>query len=192
MKIGIDLDGVIFDTESQFRVAADIYDVEHFGLNNVIDSKQIRFQDRYNWDAESVEDFYSKNVFDLEENSPFMPGVKYVLKYLKERGHKLYIISARGFYSQKQIDITMKRLKENDLDIFEEYIFKADRKIDIIEDRKIDLMIDDNIDLCKSISDICEVLYFKDGLTYDINKDNVTTVYNWGDVYRFFKEKEGR
>ena len=23
-------------------------------------------------------------------------------------------------------------------------------------------------------------------------RDNVTTVYNWGDVYRFFKEKEGR
>ena len=46
--IAIDLDGVIFDTERYFRVASEIEDVNKYGLNNKIDNRNVRFQDRYN------------------------------------------------------------------------------------------------------------------------------------------------
>ena len=48
-NIAIDLDGVIFDTERYFRVASEIEDVNKYGLNNKINNKNVRFQDRYNW-----------------------------------------------------------------------------------------------------------------------------------------------
>ena len=92
-KIAVDLDGVIFDTERYFRVFSDIEDVNNFGFNNVIDKKKTRFQDRYKWDKDFIEDFYSKNVYDFEKSSGVMPGVCYVLNYLKSRGYKLYIIT---------------------------------------------------------------------------------------------------
>lgn len=46
--IAIDLDGVIFDTERYFRVASEIEDVNKYGLNNKVDNRNLRFQDRYN------------------------------------------------------------------------------------------------------------------------------------------------
>ena len=192
-KIGIDLDGVIFDTERYFRFYADIWDIKHHGLDNVVDEKQVRFQERYNWSKEEIEDFYSSVVFDLEENSGFIPGAKEVLKYLKDQGYELYIITARGFFSKKQEEITMRLLKEVNLDIFEEYIFKVKSKKDIILEKNIDYMIEDNIDICKEIKDICKTIYFKDAYTYELEDKDVYTVLGWHEIYRYFKkiEEEG-
>ena len=113
--IAIDLDGVIFDTERYFRVASEIEDINNYGLNNKVDNRNVRFQDRYNWDKEFTESFYAKNVYDIEERCGIMPGVSYVLSYLKSRGYKLYVITARGFFSQKQIDLTNTLLKKYNL-----------------------------------------------------------------------------
>lgn len=118
--IAIDLDGVIFDTERYFRVASEIEDINKYGLNNKVDNRNVRFQDRYNWDKEFIESFYAKNVYGIEERCGIMTGVNYVLSYLKSRGYKLYVITARGFFSQKQIDLTNMLLKKYNLyDMFE-------------------------------------------------------------------------
>ena len=55
--IAIDLDGVIFDTERYFRVASEIEYINNYGLNNKVDNRNVRFQDRYNWDKEFIESF---------------------------------------------------------------------------------------------------------------------------------------
>ena len=193
MKIGIDLDGVIFDTERYFRFYADMWDIEHHGLDNVKDESEVRFQERYSWSSDEIEEFYESVVFDLEENSGFIPGVKEVLTYLKSQGYELYVITARGFFSEKQIEITKRLFKEANLDIFEEYIFKTKDKKEVILDKKIDYMIEDNINICNDIKDICKTIYFKDAYTRDINDDTVTTVRGWHEIYRYFKkiEKEG-
>lgn len=190
-KIAVDLDGVIFDTERYFRVFSDIEDVNNFGFNNVIDKKKTRFQDRYKWDKDFIEDFYSKNVYDFEKSSGVMPGVCYVLNYLKSRGYKLYIITARGFFSVKQMKLTIKLLKKYHLyNLFEEIIFKSKLKKDKLLEYNISYMIDDNLYICNSIKDICTPIYFKDGPLYDAKDDKIITVNNWADIYRFFKEKE--
>ncbi len=51
-------------------------------------------------------------------------------------------------------------------------------------------MIDDNLDICDFIKDICTPIYFKDTPLYDAKDDKIITVNNWGDIYRYFKEKE--
>ena len=179
--IAIDLDGVIFDTERYFRVASEIEDVNKYGLNNV------RFQDRYNWDKEFIESFYAKNVYDIEERCGIMPGVSYVLSYLKSRGYKLYVITARGFFSQKQIDLTNMLLKKYNLyDMFEKIIYKSSEKLDKILEYKIDYMIDDNLDICEYVKDVCTAIYFKDGPVRPASSSNIVTVNNWGEIYRYF------
>lgn len=186
-NIAIDLDGVIFDTERYFRVASEIEDVNKYGLNNKINNKNVRFQDRYNWDKDFAEAFYAKNVYDFEEKSGIMPGANYVLNYLKSRGYKLYVITARGFFSQKQIDLTNMLLKKYDLyNMFEKIIYKSNKKLDKILEYKIDYMIDDNLDICEYVKDACTSIYFKDGPVRLASSSNIVTVNNWGEIYRYF------
>ncbi len=189
MRIAVDLDGVIFDTERDFRVLCEIYDVDNFNKNNVIDNNALKFQDRYSWDNEESEKFYSDNVFDIEENSNFIPGAVMVLKLLKEMGHELFIISARGIFSEKQIEISKRRLMENGLDIFKEYIFKTKNKEKYIKKYNINIMIDDNLDICNNLKDICTVLYLKDAPNIENKDKKITTVYNWGEIYRYIKNR---
>lgn len=185
--IAIDLDGVIFDTERYFRVASEIEDINNYGLNNKVDNRNVRFQDRYNWDKEFIESFYAKNVYDIEERCGIMPGVSYVLNYLKSRGYKLYVITARGFFSQKQIDLTNMLLKKYNLyNIFEKIIYKSNKKLDKILEYKIDYMIDDNLDICEYVKDACIPIYFKDGPVRTASSSNIVTVNNWGEIYRYF------
>ena len=49
LKIGIDLDGVVFDSEKLFRVYAELYDILELHQNGIIDNREVKFQDRYNW-----------------------------------------------------------------------------------------------------------------------------------------------
>ena len=46
MKIGIDLDGVIFDTEKEFKTYAEIYDFVDLKQNKRLDNMEFIFQDR--------------------------------------------------------------------------------------------------------------------------------------------------
>lgn len=48
MKIGIDLDGVIFDSEKEFRVYSELYDMIDLKQNSKLDNKELKFQDRFN------------------------------------------------------------------------------------------------------------------------------------------------
>lgn len=51
-KIALDLDGVVFDSENLYRVYTEIYDVNKFNSDNLIDNTQRLFQNRYNWEEE--------------------------------------------------------------------------------------------------------------------------------------------
>lgn len=52
MKIGIDLDGVVFDSEKEFRVYSELYDMIDLKQNSKENNKELRFQDRFKWTDE--------------------------------------------------------------------------------------------------------------------------------------------
>ena len=47
MRIGIDLDGVIFDSEKLYRIYSELYDIQDLKRNSLIDNKQVKFEKRY-------------------------------------------------------------------------------------------------------------------------------------------------
>ncbi len=49
MKIGVDLDGVIFDSEKEYRVYSELYDIIELKRNSKIDNREISFQKRFKW-----------------------------------------------------------------------------------------------------------------------------------------------
>ena len=190
MKIGIDLDGVIFDSERIFRVYAELYDILELHQNGIIDNREVRFQERYNWSQEIINNFMRKYHTKIIEEAAFMPGAKEVIKMLKNEGHELIIITARGNKKKEHIAITEDILKKNDMYIFDKYCWGVEKKREVCVAEKIDLMIEDSNNNCKAISDAkIKTIYFKDAPNYDIEENEyLKTLYNWGEIYRYIKE----
>ncbi len=190
MKIGIDLDGVVFDTEKEFRVYSELYDMLELKQNSKVNNRELRFQDRFNWTEENVKGFLEKYHNKIALESSFMPGAKIVLKKLVEDGHKLILITARGGFNKAMIPITEARLKQEDMDIFDKYYWTIEKKEEVCIKENIDIMIDDFNKNCEKIAKAkIKVIYLKDAPSYDLEEDKyIKVLYNWGEIYRYIRE----
>lgn len=191
MKIGVDLDGVIFDSEKLYRVCAELYEVLDLKQNTIKDNRELRFQERYSWSKEETNRFIEKYHIYIVNNAEFMPGAKKVLNLLKEEGNELIIITARGSLNKELIEITKNIFKCNDLEIFDKYYWGIEDKAKVCKDEKIDLMIDDYYKNCKEIAnENIKTIYLKEASSYELeNNDCIKTLYNWGEIYRYIKQE---
>ena len=121
-----------------------------------------------------------------------MPGVKRILRLLKEDGHNLILITARGGINKDMIKITEEILKQNKMDIFDEYYWATENKDEVCIKENIDIMIDDFYQKCKSIANSkIKTIYLKDAPSYDLEENNyIKVLYNWGEIYRDIKDLE--
>lgn len=190
MKIGIDLDGVVFDSEKEFRVYSELYDCLDLKQNSKVDNKELKFQDRFRWKQEEISDFLNKYHKQIIVESNFMPGVKRVLQLLKQDGHSLILITARGGMNKNVIKITEERLKNTQMDIFDKYYWATENKDEVCVKENIDIMIDDFNEKCESIANKkIKTIYLKDAPSYDLKENEYLKVlYNWGEIYRYIKE----
>ena len=74
MKIGIDLDGVVFDSEKDFRIYAELYDIYDLKRNSTVDRKALRFQERFDWTEEEGKAFLDRYHEKIVRESNYMPG----------------------------------------------------------------------------------------------------------------------
>lgn len=188
MKIGVDLDGVTFDTEKLYRVCTELYEVLDLKKNNIKDNSDLMFQQRYNWTEAETQAFIDKYHEYIVRNANFMPGAKEVLKLLKREGHELILITSRGNNAEeKYIKITEKIFKENDFEVFDKCYWGILDKVKICKEENIDLMIDDYNENCLKIANEgIKVIYLKDSPSHEINgNEYIKTLYNWGEIYRY-------
>ena len=110
---------------------------------------------------------------------------------LKEMGHRLVIISRRGSTGiYEEIDIANERFAEAGLS-FDKVYMDVGSKLDVCKQENIDVMIDDLDRTIDELSDNgIDCLYFVCPDSREINKDNVTSVTNWGEIYRYFLSRK--
>ena len=194
MKIGIDLDGVVFDSEKEFRVYSELYDMLDLKQNSKINNKELKFQSRFKWTKEGIDGFLNKYHKQIIVESNFMPGVKRILKLLKEDGHTLILITARGGMNRDMIKVTEERLQQNEMNIFDKYYWATENKDEVCVKENVDIMIDDFCDKCKSIANSkIKTIYLKDAPSYDLEENEyIKVLYNWGEIYRYIKEIENK
>ena len=60
MKIGIDLDGVVIDSETTFRTYEEIFAIEELNGRRIINDKEPKYQGRYDWSKEEQNKFNKK------------------------------------------------------------------------------------------------------------------------------------
>ena len=185
MNIGIDVDGVIMDTEKWFRAYAEIFDLDNNGKGKIY-PEEFLFQRKYDWSDETTNKFVEQYGFYIEEKAPLMPCVKLVLDKLKKDGHKLILITARGTFGKKEEKLTLKVLRKNKLKFDKIYLSSHD-KANICKKENIDYMIDDSPINVKNILDNnIKCIYFRAQGSEIISHKNLTEVHSWGEIYRFF------
>lgn len=190
MKIGIDLDGVIFDSEKEFRVYSELYDMIDLKQNSKLNNRELKFQDRFKWTQEETDRFLNKYHKQIIVESNYMPGVKRILKLLKQDGHSLILITARGGMNKDMIKITEERLRQTEMNIFDKYYWATENKDEVCIKENVDIMIDDFYKKCESIANKkIKTIYLKDAPSYDLEENEyIKVLYNWGEIYRFIKE----
>ena len=158
--------------------------------NTIVNPKELTFQKRYAWTEEETKGFIDKYHRYIVDNANLMPGAKTVLNLLKEEGHELYIITARGAIEPEYIPITEKIFKENNLEIFDKCYWGTTDKAKVCTEEKIDLMIDDYIINCERVSAVgIKTIYLKDSPSMEMEEtEYLKVLYNWGEVYRYIKE----
>lgn len=189
MKIGIDLDGVVIDSETTFRTYEEIFSIEELNNRKIINREEPKYQGRYNWTAEEQDKFNKKYLLKAAQESNLMSGFLAVYKKLKEFGFELVVITARGGYVEEMKDDALNLLKKNNIE-FDKYYFKIKNKLEICKKEKIDIMIDDDYKIIKQISsNKIKCLYFRDTNLKKLRESKyVHEVNNWGDIYRYFSE----
>ena len=190
MKIGIDLDGVVFDSETTFRTYEEIFDVDILKGNNLVDRREPKFQARYNWTDEQEKEFIQKYFLTVSKESNLMSGFTKVFDLLKKQGHEFVVITARGGHVKEMKDDAIRLLKENNIE-FDKYYWQIDDKLEICKKENVDIMIDDDWKIIKRLAENgVKTLYFRDVNLMKLEENEyIKEVNNWGDIYRYMKKK---
>lgn len=190
MKIGIDLDGVVIDSEATFRTYEEIFDIDTLKGNNLINKEEPKFQARYHWTEEQKQEFIEKYFLTVSKESNLMSGFIGVYNLLKKQGHEFVVITARGGFVKEMKDDAIRLLEENKIK-FDKYYWKIDDKLEVCQKEKVDIMIDDDWRIIKELADNhIKTLYFRDTNLVKLEENEyIKEVNNWGDIYRMIKSQ---
>ena len=188
MKIGIDLDGVVIDSETTFRTYEEIFDIDVLKGNHLINKEEPKFQARYNWTNEQEKEFIEKYFLIVSKESNLMSGFIGIYNLLKEQGHEFVVITARGGFVKEMKDDAIRLLEEKNIK-FDKYYWNVDDKLEICKNEKVDIMIDDDWKIIKRLADNeVKTLYFRDTNLMKLKENNyIKEVNNWGEIYRHIK-----
>ena len=191
MKIGIDLDGVVIDSEATFKTYEEIFDIDTVKGNNLINREEPKFQARYNWTEEQEREFIKKYFLTVSKESNLMAGFIGVYNLLKKQGHKFVVITARGGFVKEMKDDAIRLLEENNIK-FDKYYWKIDDKFEICKNENVDIMIDDDWRIINKLAkNNIKTLYFRDTNLVKLEENKyIKEVNNWGDIYRFIRNEE--
>ena len=186
MIIGLDIDGVILDTEKEYKLEAELYDIK-LGKDHLRDKSSQIEDGRYSWTKEQREDF-EKNWIKVARKAPLMPGSISIIKMLQKEGHKIVIITGRDESYKKQ---TEKTFEENNLKFSKIYYGQQDSKLKACKEENVDIMIDDNYNHAEELSkNKILTLYFRDTNMRKLDESKyLREVNNWGEVYKFIYNK---
>lgn len=188
MKIGIDLDGVVIDSETTFRTYEEIFDIDTLKENNLVNKEEPKFQARYDWTDEEEKEFIEKYFLTVSKESNLMSGFVAVYNLLKKQNHEFIVITARGGFVKEMKDDAIRLLNENKIE-FDKYYWKVEDKLEICKKENINIMIDDDWKIIQRLADNkIKTLYFRDTNLVKLEENEyIKEVNNWGEIYRNIK-----
>ena len=190
MRIGVDIDGVLNDIGEWHYSCGFKFCIEN-DINRGFDPTKYMMEEQFNLTDEENYKFWKEYIFDLMVSIPTRPYAGKVLNLLKDMGHEIVILTARdNRFLTNQYANTMnfyveEWLNKNSIP-YDEIIAGAGSKKEKCIQNKLDIMIEDKASNVEKISDIIPVLCFDAPYNAYVNKDKVTRVYSWYQIYRYF------
>lgn len=188
MKIGIDLDGVVIDSENVWRVYEEIFAIEDLNERELFDKEEPKYQGRYDWSKEEQELFNQKYLLKAAKECNLKPGFLEIYKKIKNLGYELVVITSRGVLLDELRDDAINILEKNNI-VFDKYYWNITNKLEICKQENIDVMIDDDYKIIEQLSNNkIKTLYFRDvNLKKLPHSEYIYEVNNWGNIYRYLK-----
>lgn len=172
MTIGIDIDDTI--TESSELIIE--YVKKHFNIDdnsvvNEILGGEIKGE---------LLNFYELHLGEMVANYTLKDHAKEVIDRIREKGHRVVIITARGYTKTKEdiIKITEAYFEKHDLNV-DKIVFNKLHKDEVCLENKIDIMIDDSVSTLEKIkAKGIKVLLFN-SISNKEQNTNIDRVSNW-------------
>lgn len=194
MRIGVDIDGVLNDIGEWHYSCGFKFCIENH-IDRGFNPYKYMMEEQFGLTDEENYKFWKEYIFDLMVSIPTRPYAGKVLNLLKDMGHEIVILTARdNRYLTNQYANTMnfyveEWLNKNSIP-YDEIIAGPGSKKDKCIKNKLDIMIEDKASNVEKISEIIPVLCFDAPYNLDVKKDNVTRVYSWYQIYKYFLDVE--
>lgn len=193
MIIGVDLDDTLTRLIKGFIKAGKEYCKANGIKKAIINRHSEQIDEIFGFDENQVRDVWFNFFFEALNNYASRPGASQVMKSLKERGHTIYIVTARDFiWHRNPYQESYDWLVKNDIPFDKIFLCKEGSKCKVCKDEKIDVFLDDypanfngfegNTHTKKFIMDACHNL--------DFQRDDVVRVKTWRQFNARVKELE--
>lgn len=194
MKIGIDIDDTLTDIKQELEEAAKEY-AEQLGKAINSEFKEIddknngnRYQEKYGFSYEELKYFLKEIQEEITNEAKPRENAKETIKKLKERGHQIYIITARDSeFHDNPYQQSKEWLDKNKIQ-YDKLIVNAREKASVCEQEKIDVFIDDQLNNCIAVSKIgIKTIRIS---TDKVKYENIITLEKWDEIYNKIIEME--
>lgn len=191
MRIGIDIDDTIAKFCEKYKASSLALDKLYFGNKGIKDNSKFMTKGMFYWNENET---MLANEKTIRAIIPILRAVKdanKVIKQLRENGHEVIFVSARGFDGYSNRKQTKKWLKQNNFE-YDKLITHQYDKVNVCKKEKIDLFIDDNKRICDSLhQNGITVVRFLGCSIYDspTNNDGYISVSRWEEIYNIIIEK---
>ncbi len=186
MKIGIDIDDTIINTS---ELVLDYLNNDGISLDLIDFKNYMRDAIKGDYSNKGVVLLLHKYGRDIAENASVKDGAVEVINYLKEKGHKIYIITSR---SEKRIP-NINKITEDFLNInnisYDQLFMGIDDKAQLCLTENIDYLIDDSVDKIEQLQQPTTGILFNSIINNDIETD-VKRVNNWQEIKDYFDSEE--
>jgi hypothetical protein len=171
----IDLDDTLADSDEHFTK---IYNEKY---STTFKSRQEIKEANITLTYESFKEWYRESGEKIK--IPVKKGAKELCKFLKEKGYKIVIISARPYQKHNRIfSDTLQWLNDNQIQ-FDALYFEKDKHIKILKEiPHMSFMIEDDIDYAKQVSDLNYKVYLLSD--NKLENENITVVNNLFDIIK--------
>ena len=197
MNIGIDIDDTISETFEILLPYSQKYTIEDLKRESNIDinknlSNHLYVEKVNNWNDIETKNFWEKYYGTILREVKIKKFASETINRLKEKGHKIYLITARSkVFNSNTEQITKKWLIDNNVE-YDKLIINASDKLKIIKENNIDLFIDDSYTNCKEVSENINTHVYM--MTSMINRnfkdEKIKRVYSWPEIYYLINKEE--
>lgn len=195
MKIGIDIDNTLTEVQDELNKAAFDYaislgkkiensDIPMEEIENNGDTYKKKFQFSY----EELKYFLKDIQENITNNASPRENVKEVIDKLKEKGHEIYIITARDSeFHDDPYKLSKDWLDKNKI-YYDKLIVNARKKSSVCKLEKIDLLIDDQLNNCLDVSNVGIQAIMITDKKYEYNQ--IIQLKKWNEIYNYINEME--